>query len=696
MKKFIGVCLSALALVSCVRDDYDFSAEKLENFAPTVGAPIVNTEFTLHDLVGDYLDSDTGLLSIDADSLLWITYSSRLFQMGVSDLFSIDDQTVNESFSLEPFSIDDISNSTAITLGDVVSGFSDPEKTQIQSADGFTAPFPPLPAQSGGTHSAGSFSEFTEVTFSEGMLDIKITNNWPIDLTNLIIEIRNNGDNSLIGTLTYPNIASGSNSTESIDLTGKTMSNQINTVITNIESPGSLTPVPIDLSDELQVDVNTSGLKVSGGSATFPSQAVLDETFNVDLSTGNGEQLTTLILADGQIELDLNYGIREDATITISMPYASKNGIPLSETFNINSDNTNPTTLSETIDLSGYTFDLTAGGSGFNIIELNIQASIVSSGFPVPFSVSDAVEADVTFGGVVIDYVEGDVGTQTFNLEQDTVDFSFSEFDFGAQITLADPRINLTLTNAFGIEIGADLSSIEARNETQSVALTGLATPLIIGAPTIAQVGDSVRTTIEINSTTTNIDDVLSISPTELIFGMSGSTNPNGATTNFVSGDSYLGVEMDVQIPLYGGVSGFELRDTLDFPTDIFNNVVEGYIRANITNEFPVDVTVQAYFVNDNYEILDSLDVTPIEVLQSSSVNATTGELEEASENVTDIELSEGKADRIKEATKIILVSTMATANNGATNAKFYSSYSIGIKLAVFATVRVSLDGGEQ
>ena len=114
----------------------------------------------LVDLVDDVLASDSSVLSIDEDSLLWVTYSSNLFRMGLSDLFSIDDQNINQSFTMDAFTISDINQDVAVTMGSVVENFSDPEKTQIQSADGNTAPFPPIPAQPGGSHNAGTFTEF--------------------------------------------------------------------------------------------------------------------------------------------------------------------------------------------------------------------------------------------------------------------------------------------------------------------------------------------------------------------------------------------------------------------------------------------------------------------------------------------------------------------------------------------------------
>lgn len=694
MKK-IALTLASVSLIisSCMKEDYTWDEINIDNYNPAVAAPIVNTTLTLHDLVEDVINSDSSVISIDADSLLWVTYSSDLFRMGLNDLISIPDQNITQAFTMETFSISDINQNVSVTMGDVVSSFSDPEKTQIISADGNTAPFPAIPAQPGGEHPAGTFTEFTTVDFSDGDLTLTVTNNWPIDLTNLNIEIRNVGDNSLIGTVSYPIITASSTASDAIDLAGQTMSNSIKAVITNIESPGSggiLNPVPINLADDIAINVATSNLVVSGGSAIFPSQQVLDDTISVDMSLGNGETLNTLRLKSGKLVYDINYGIRERTDLTLSMPYATKNGAPFSEVISIISNNVTATVVKDSFDLAGYEFDLTAGTTAVNTIKARIVADIISSNTAIPFTSSDGVSADLTLSGLEIEFLDGDLGSQSFNLDADTVDFSFDELDFDAQFTLADPRIDLTITNAFGMELGADLSNIEARNDQQSLSLTGLGN-VTIGAPAYGNFGDSVKTVVSINKTTTNIDDILAINPTQLIFGMNGSTNPGtGPFNNFITDDSYFAVGMDVQIPLYGGISGFQLRDTLDFPVEAFQNVLSGYIRTDITNEFPVDVSVQAYFVDESFNVLDSLKITPVQVLKSSTIDGN-GDLVEASNFIENIDLDEDKVNNIKAATQIVLVSSLSTASGGS-NAKFYTKYGMDIKLGVYAKVKLDFN----
>ena len=699
MKKFaVVLSVVVLAVSSCMKDDYKWDNVNLENYNPSVAAPIVKTRLTLHDLVKNYLESDSSVLSVDPDSLLWVTYSSNLFRMGLKDMFSISDQNITESFQVEPFTIANINQNVGVTLGSVVSSFADPEKSQIQNADGSTAPFPSIPAQAGGNHSVGNFTDFSTVNFSQGTLTLAVTNNWPVDLVNLNIEIRNTVNNSLIGTVNYPIIAAGATQSDAIDLVGKTMSNSIKANITNIESPGSggiSNLVPINLNDAININVATSSLIISHGTAVFPTKTVLDDTISVDMSIGNGEVLKTLRLKSGAIDYSINYGMKEDANITLSLPYATLSTVPFSKVIPINSNNTTATVVSGSFDLTGYEFDLTANNTDTNAIVARIVADIVSSNTPVPFSSTDGVSANLTLSNLGIEFLDGDLGIQSFNLDPDTVDLNFNELDFDANITLADPRIDLTITNSFGMELGADLSIISAINDPQTLALTGLGN-VTIGAPVYGNFGDSVKTTININTTTTNIDDILAINPSKLIFGMNGSTNPGTAPfNNFITDASYFSVGMDIQVPLHGGINGFKLSDTLDFPTKAFKNVLIGNIKTEISNEFPLDVYVQAYFVDSNFIILDSLKNNPVQVLKSSIIDPSSGDMVSATTFYEDIELSKEKVENIRNAKKIILVSEMATASGGA-NVKFYTKFGMDIRLGVYAKVKIDLKEDSQ
>lgn len=688
MKKiFFAAFTVALTLVGCFKDDYDFNNVAVDNFNPEFATPLVNAKLSLFDLVQSTLENDSSVLTMNDDSLLFITYSSKLFQLGLNDFFSVENQSISERIQMDAFNINDTTVFTGVTMEQVTDNFDATQRNIIQSADNSTTVFPPIPAQSGGEFNALAFDDFEFVTLESGALEVEITNQWPIALNNLQIEFRN-GDNSIVGVAVYNSIAPNSSAVQTMNLAGKTMNKDLVIAITNLESPGSAPDmVAINLDDSLKIQVATKSLNIESGSAIFPNGSVASESIAVDMALGNGETINELSLSSGLINYDIDFGIRENAALTITLPFAVKNSVAFSEVININSNNIDVTTVSGSFDLTGYTLDLTGGGAFTNRVQADIAASIISSGNPIPFAQTDAVDAELTLTNLGISSLKGDIGVQTFSLESDTVDFGFDELDFDADITLADPRINIEITNAFGLQLGADLGSLIAENDERSLALTGLDS-ITIAAPNV--LGDSVKTSVLIDANSTNINDILAIKPSRLIFGMSGSTNPGtGPFNNFVSSESYVGVTMDVDVPLYGSVEGFILKDTIDFSADLLDNLLSAKFRTVITNEFPVDINVQAYFVDDNFTVLDSLSTTPINVLSSSSVDGN-GELIAASEKTETIDLSQEKLLALRNATQLILVSSLNTA--AGQNAKFYANYEMNISLGVFAKVKIELE----
>jgi len=689
MTRFLLITLIVLSFTSCLKDKYDLQNLDTSGYHPGVAAPLVNTNLVLGDLISKV---DTKYIAPDNNNLLHLTYSSTLFSYNVADLIDVPAQSISQSFSLSDFSIPNINTSTSVTLGSVVANMGNPEKTTLQNANGNTAPFPAVPAQSGGSFNVPALSGFNSATFYQGTLALNITNNWPVQLTNVQIEIRNQGNNSLIGTFNYPSIAASGSSSQSINLAGKTMSNSVKLVIASFSSPGTFpASVPIDLNDDLAIGISSLNIGILSASAVLPSQQVLNQTIETNISMANGEQLNTIILKQGQITYDIDYGIRENAQVTITLPYVTKNGNPFSQVLNLNSNHVSATSINGSFDLSGYTFDLTGAGNKTNYLPAIITADVISSNSAVPIDTADAVTANITIDNIEFSYVDGYLGNQTINVPLDTLDFSLFSKNLGINVSLADPQITLKLKNSVGIPINGDLSALSVIGENgNTIPFTGIANPLVINSP--GAVGQSATTNIVINKNTTNITSVLTSNPKSIIYGLTGSTNPNGFAINFLTDSSSIDVSMEMDIPLYGSVSGFVIKDTIDFPSEAFENVHTATLRSIITNEFPIECGVQMYFLDGSNAVIDSLFSTGYEQIVPSSTIDGNGELVSASApKTTDMSVDATMVEKLKAAKYIVVATTLATSNNGTQAAKFYSTYKMNVKLGILAKVNIDL-----
>ena len=81
-------------------------------------------------------------------------------------------------------------------------------------------------------------------------------------------------------------------------------------------------------------------------------------------------------------------------------------------------------------------------------------------------------------------------------IDKEVIEFSSMPEDFKGRIQLADPQIHLKVGNSFGVPFGIELLDLEARFKDASmtpIILDPDVNPIIIDAPTIDQVGQSVR-----------------------------------------------------------------------------------------------------------------------------------------------------------------------------------------------------------
>jgi hypothetical protein len=677
------------SMSSCLKDKYDLQNLDTSGYHPGLAAPLINTNLVLGELIKKV---DTTYISSDNNNLLHLTYASTLFSYNVADLITIPAQNISQSFSLSNFSIPNINTSTSITLGSVVANMNNPERTTIQSANGNTAPFPAVPAQNGGSFNVPALNGFNSATFYQGTLTMAVTNNWPVQITNVQIEIRNQGNNSLIGTFNYPSIPASGTSSKNINLAGVTMSSAIKMVIASFSSPGTLpASVPIDLNDDLAIDISTANIGLLTASAVFPSQQVLNQTIENSIAMSNGEQLNTIILKQGNISYDIDYGIRENAQVLLTLPYLTKNGTPFSKLINLASNHVSATNVTGSFDLSGYTFDLTGGGAHTNYIAATIVADVVSSGNPIPIDTADAVSADITIDNLAFSYADGYLGNQPITVPTDSLDFSLFNKNVGINVSLADPQITLKFKNSVGIPINGDLSALSVIGENgNTVPFTGIANPLVINSP--GAVGQTANTNIVINKNTSNITAVLTSNPKTIIYGLTAATNPNGFGVNFITDSSSIDVSMEMDVPFYGSLSGLTIKDTVSFPAEAFKNVYTATLRSIITSEFPIEASVQMYFLDGSYAMIDSIFPSGYEQVVPSSIIDVNGELVSASApKTTDMTVDAAMAEKLKIAKYIVVATNLATANNGAQAAKFYSTYKMNVKLGILAKVNIDI-----
>jgi len=421
------------------------------------------------------------------------------------------------------------------------------------------------------------------------------------------------------------------------------------------------------------------------------------DTLSFDIGTvQNPIILDSISFKSGNWGIALNSSISDNVQIQISIPKAKQNGIGFSKAIALNGNGTNTTN----INLAGYTFDLTALSPTLNnSILVNYTLTITSSGSP---SAGNQIGINQTFSALAFKKMFGFFGTNTLSAKLDTLQFGiFQKSSPIGNFSLANPSLHVTIQNSYGIPLSSTISELSTFNSIGNIAITGSPNPLIIPSPSLAQIGQYASTTFSLSSFpppgNSNIATAINSRPQYMVYGISATTNPGGnppgSPPNFVLDTSTIKATMELDLPLYGSANGFSFQDTNNFTFPSLPGQVQSMLlRLNITNGFPINLGVQIYFTDANLKKLDSLVTTPNHIIMPSAVVNSAGIVTSSSNQITDFTFNQARISSLVTNTKkMLIVASLSTPliNNVQSPVKFYSNYSLNVKLGTQAQLKI-------
>lgn len=447
------------------------------------------------------------------------------------------------------------------------------------------------------------------------------------------------------------------------------------------------------------------------GTYIFDSTIMIDSAYKMTLDfpsevEGDTIKVDSIHLSSGSLNLSLRSNFKNKTTIKYSIPSViSSNGEILSDSivFDYNGYEVLPMLDGVNIDLTGYTLDLSSMGAAFNTVDIIYSVAIQNEG--EYFTKNDSIDMSMSITGMDFSEVMGYMGRNTFELDLDTINLGLFNSTINGNFRIANPKFNISVDNYFGLPINAEFITFKAYSgEGEEVDFTDIYNnPINISMnyPSFKEpneIGQSANTEISFTNATTNIVDVISLMPDYIVYDIEAYSNPMGETMpheNFLINDSKFSVSLDVELPLYGSAEDFLFLDTLDFQSQTLKELKDATLRFVVSNGFPVDIGIQLYFADENYNVLDSL-LTPdngseyYEFVSSGKLDAN-GKVIEPTTNVSDILISESVLNKIESTKYIMIKANLNTTNNGITNVRFLDSYGIDILLGAKAQFDVDL-----
>lgn len=694
----LAVVFSLFTFVSCIDEDISKRTNNLE-IQPNMAIPLISSSTSLIDL----LPEDVEEMTFDDDGFIRVSYKEdSIAQVSSDSLLVIEDQSPTvESFVVGEINIDAFDINVTVTLDELTSNLDGSiaddilqAEEQAQSAGfGGTAYFPPIPPQSGGDYVEQGSDQFENILISEGELTIEITNNFPIEIGTLFLELRNNNiGTEPIGVFEYTNILVNGSQSRSIQLDGTLMYSEIELSIVQFSSPGSGDNpidqsqwVPISLEeDNITLSVFGNSIVATEGSLKFPQQDGVSETFSIDMEFDDDVEMSRINLSQGTFNYSYESSVNTSIDLNIQIPTLI-NSSGMIFTQNIMIENTESSGLqSFSVPIDNYSFDFSLSDS-INSLEVYYSSTIMGSTNYEEYNQNDQITIMLGMENLDFSLVEGYFGQTTIDIEEDVLDLDVGVLEeIGSGILLETPNLRFIVDNSINIPFQINLN-LTGSSDNESVSLNG---PSIDVSPGQAM---SVVTSVTDFDESSGLPQLIAINPSELIYSGTAITNPSGQVIeNSITPGSEILIGFEMDLPLYLRMDDVKRIDTLALNFGEDNNQTD-YIdsislKIHTENEFPFDVDLMILFTDSvSGFVLDSLDVELLDAAETDENGRT------IAANIYDsnVSLSSSQIDALINSNRLLLDITMNSFDNQNSAVRLYTDYQFNISLGAILELNI-------
>lgn len=634
MKSLLTYFTIFTLLISC-RHDFEKPSWNTD-----ISTPIAYTTLQLTDLVND---SSVNFDTLSDNSLLFV-YQKEIINYTFDSLIKLEPISTTKNVKLETINFSNTAVSHAVTMGDLISSI---DFGTLLFPDGGSAVIPAYSDLLNETFPIDANEYFEEMTFTDGYLDLTLTNGLPTDLSNVVLELRNEGQSTNIITMNIPLLASGESQTASESLAGQTLYGNLEAEIISADIVGTApNPVTIDYSDALTADIVIRDIELQEGIAVFPSQEIFDEDTVVAFNIGD-VRLKRVLVDEGGVEVVGVSTIQDTLKIEYKIPGTTLNGQSFEFYFELPpAPEGGSISVTKLFDFSGYEIDMTGkNGDTVNTIYTESRGWIDSSGVVTHISLEDSVFNTITIKEIIPFKAWGYMGKDTLTESQE-VDFSdFSEFT--GQFDLEHVEVNLLTENSLGATADVwikDFKSINAQNE---IALNSnlISSPISINSATenINSNPEIIasNTSLIFNEINSNIDELIENKPHTIGVDFELMLNPTDSQKEGFLFKGYgVKSELQIEIPLSFSASNISLKDTVDVSFSV-ENIEQASFILLAENNYPIDATIEMVLLDQNGMVLENLSSE--QIVQASEVdangktiNSTSSELTFAFNNISE------------------------------------------------------------
>ncbi len=656
-------------------------------------APLAKTSVNLADaLPRNYVSKDTA-------GLLKLVYSKAIFGLQKENFFRFYDTGITKSFTIDSLSLFEARISYPVTLG-ALARQAGAAGTIILLLNGQTFMIPPIGPITSGKIPLSADTLFQSMTLEKGQMDIALSNGFPIEITDVEFELRNEIDNALIVKGFFPRIGIDETVTQSFDLSGKTIQSKLVAQITSLSSPGSGNQsVLIDTADEIRADIRVYDLFPSEATAIWPAQNLINQKSNFTIRRIPVE-LTYAVVRTGRLRIHMVSTLQDSIYFTYELGSARKNGIPFVFQKTLPPAPANGTSsVTEIYSFDGYELDLRGKDENlYNSMANTTIASIQRTGIMKTLSKNDSLRINIQFESIDPYYVRGYMRDTTFHFGPDQSDLSIFKDITAQALQIEEATVSLRIENNMGVDTEFSVAAFEAENTktNQKAALVGpvINAPLAIPRATDPSGSLPVKSQIanvEINEKNSNIAQLISLLPNRIYHALQFRMNPLGNVSghrDFIYSDKVLDVQLNIEMPMFFSSEGLALCDTSSLSIDAsdWNQVQSGHLLIAAKNKYPLDARLHLSLLDASGNEIDQI-TTGTERILAGAISAA-GIVESPTESVLKIPIDRDLITNITQSKflKTLIVLDTQPAHTGV---KLFAHYNIELQVSANLVYRI-------
>ncbi|HMO39769.1 MAG TPA: hypothetical protein PKC76_00040 [Saprospiraceae bacterium] len=462
-------------------------------------------------------------------------------------------------------------------------------------------------------------------------------------------------------------------------------------ILRDFETIGSLTIDPDGLFrfryQQEVVTQNSQDIFNQINAALPPIIPVSSPFMALPFASPDGLEIDRLDLKKGSMIYFFENRHSEMVTVTMTFPQVTKGGVPLvfRQTVSGYSGSGNApagTNLLFPASLAGYTI-ATENDSiyvQYEAIRASGQKDTLSSVF-------------LRLQDLEFSYAEGYFGNFLYEGTRDTLSIDFFDNWIRGDIYFEEPRITLLVENSFGIptrSVVNALNVITVKKDVLPLKSIFVDNGIDFPYPGFNEVGQVKTGAFSFTKQNSNIDVILGAGPIAIDYDVDAITNPDNdpGIRGFIAEDSYYRVNMEVELPMYGQASGFVAVENFAVDFKNYTDVSDVEFKVVVDNAIPLAIDIQAYFLDSNNQIIDSLLAAPQRFAEAAPVDAqglVTGE----TRTVSYAFYSGPRFERIKdESVRLLLNTAISSLNNGTKSVKLFSQQDVKVKIGAKLGVR--------